>query len=199
MNSILRQNLLVAFRMALVTMILTGLLYPVSVTGAASLLFPAAAGGSLHRDQSGMAVGSGLIGQRFTEPRYLWPRPSAAGSGYDGLASGGSNLGPTSPRLTERAGGEYARLLAGNPAAGGGVPLELITASASGLDPHLTPEGALWQAPRIAGARGVSEERVRALLLELIEKPTLGFMGEARINVLDANLALDKLFGAKPF
>ena len=190
--------LLVAARATLVTLVLTGLLYPLVTTGLARLLFPGAAAGSLVGDGRGRVVGSALIGQPFTNPAYLQPRPSAAASGYDATASGGSNLGPTSAALRQRAQGDVARLEHDNPGAPGPIPVELVTTSGSGLDPHLSPAAALWQAPRIARARGVDVERVRALLGDNIEGRDLGFLGEPRVNVLLVNLALDRQFGAPP-
>ena len=136
--------------------------YPALVTGIAQLLFPSAANGSLVRDVSGAPIGSELIAQRFARAEYFQPRPSAAGSGYDPLNSGGSNLGPTSKKLRDRGAAEVERLRKENPDAPGLIPAELVTASGSGLDPDLSPQGALWQAPRIAKARGVAREIGRA-------------------------------------
>ena len=144
-------------------------------------------------------MGSELIAQAFTEPPYLQPRPSAAGEkGYDAAASSGSNLGPTSRALRERAGKDLERLARENPVARGPVPAELVTASASGLDPHLSPAAALWQAPRIAASRHVSEARVRAVIESAIEGRDLRVLGEPRVNVLLVNLALDRHFGRPP-
>ena len=171
-----------ALRAILWTLLLTGVAYPLLVTGLALLLFPDRARGSLVRDERGQVVGSELIAQEFTAPGYLWPRPSAVK--YDGAGSGGSNLGPTSKALRERLRGDG--------------PLELRTTSASGLDPHLSPEAALWQAGRIAGARGVAVERVRAVIERNVEGRDLGVLGEPRVNVLLTNLALDRLFGKPP-
>jgi potassium-transporting ATPase KdpC subunit len=175
--------------------LLTGLAYPFAATGLAQLLFPNAADGSLVRDESGRIVGSRWIGQAFSKPGYLQPRPSAAGAGYDAAASSGSNYGPTSAKLRERAAADVKRLLAENPEAPQLVPVELATASASGLDPHVSPGAARWQAPRIARARGVELERVLAVLDEHVEGRTLGVLGEPRVNVLAVNLALDRRFG----
>ena len=188
----------IALRTTAVTLVLTGLLYPLAMTGLAQLLFPDHANGSLARDASGRVVGSALIGQPFSRPEYLWPRPSAAGSGYDAAASSGSNLGPTSQKLRDRISADIARLTAANPAALGPVPADLVTASASGLDPHLSPEAALWQAPRIAATRQVAVERVRAVIAEHVEGRTFGLLGEPRVNVLLVNLALDRQFGRVP-
>ena len=185
----------IALRMTLATLVLTGLLYPFAVTGLARVLFPAAAHGTLVRNGNGRVVGSLLIAQPFVRPAYLQPRPSAAGAGYDAAASSGSNLGTTSQKLHDRAAADVERLHAENPDAPGPVPVELVTASASGLDPHLSPAAALWQAPRIARARGVQVERVRAVIESEVEGRTFGVVGEPRVNVLAGNLALDGRFG----
>lgn len=188
--------MLIALRACMVTMLLTGLVYPLAITAAAQVLFPARADGSLVADERGNVVGSALIGQRFSEPGYLQGRPSAAGEdGYDAAASVGSNLGPTSAALQERIAGDVRRLLADNPDAPGPIPAELVTTSGSGLDPHVSPEAAYWQAPRIAAARGVAVERVRAVIGDHVEARDLGVLGEARVNVLSTNLALDRTFG----
>jgi K+-transporting ATPase ATPase C chain len=184
-----------ALRMTIVTLVLTGLVYPFAMTGFAQLFAAGRANGSLVTDESGRVVGSSLIGQAFTKAGYLQPRPSAAGAGYDAASSGGSNLGPTSQELRDRVSREIGRLRAENPDAPEPLPADLVTASASGLDPHVSPGAALWQAPRIAKARGVDEARVRALLESRVEGRTLGFLGEPRVNVLLANLALDRQFG----
>jgi K+-transporting ATPase ATPase C chain len=185
----------IALRVTLVTLLLTGIVYPLSVTGLAQLLFPHAANGSLVTDAKGRVIGSRLIGQPFARPGYLQSRPSAAGAGYDAAASSGSNLGTTSQKLHDRAAAEVERLHAENPDAPGPIPAELVTASASGLDPHLSPEAALWQAPRIAEARGVELERVRAVIESEVEGRTFVVLGEPRVNVLAVNLALDGRFG----
>jgi len=191
--------LVIALRATVVTLVLTGVVYPLAMTGLAQLLFPHQANGSLVADENGQVVGSELIGQPFARPGYLWPRPSAAGAdGWDAAASGGSNLGPTSQKLRDRISGEIARLTAANPDAAGPIPADLVTASASGLDPHLSPAAALWQAPRIAAARGVAPERVQALLEANVEGRTFGVLGEPRVNVLLVNLALDRQFGRMP-
>lgn len=187
--------LLTALRACLVTLALTGVLYPLALTGAAQLLFPHEANGSLVTDERGQVVGSALIGQRFSQPAYFQPRPSAAGEGYDATASSGSNLGPTSRKLRERAVAEAERLRRENAEASGPVPAELVTASASGLDPDLSPEAASWQAARVAKARGVATERVLAVVKAQSEPRTWGVLGEPRVNVLSLNLALDRQFG----
>ena len=184
-----------SLRAAAVTIVLTGVAYPLVVTAIAQVAFARKADGSLVADRDGTIVGSELIGQSFTNPAYLQGRPSAAGQGYDAAASSGSNLGPTSKALRDRVTAAAEKLRAENPAAPGPVPAELVTASASGLDPHLSPESALWQVPRIAAARRVSADRVRAVVLELFEGRDLGLLGEPRVNVLAVNLALDGRFG----
>ena len=191
--------IMIALRATVVTLVLTGLAYPLAMTGAAQLLFPYRANGSLVSDEKGAVVGSELIGQAFTRPEYLWPRPSAAGSdGYDATSSGGSNLGPTSRKLRDRISADIARLTEANPDARGPIPSDLVTASASGLDPHLSPAAALWQVPRVAQARHVAPERVQALIEANIEGRTFGVLGEPRVNVLLVNLALDRQFGRMP-
>jgi len=189
-------GLLVTLRMTLVTLVCTGLLYPLAMTGLCELLFPGKARGSLVTDDKGQVVGSALIGQRFGSPAYFAPRPSAAGErGYDAAASGGSNLGTTSRKLRDRVHAELTRLRKENPDAPGGIPAELLTTSASGLDPHISPAAALWQVPRVARARGLSPERVRSVVLYQIDGRELGFLGEPHVNVLLLNLALDRQFG----
>jgi len=186
----------VALRVTLVTLVLTGVVYPLVGTGLAQVLFPHQANGSLVTDGRGTAVGSELIGQRFEKAAYFQGRPSAAGEkGYDPLASGGSNLSSTAKKLRDRAATEVARLLAENADASGPLPSDLLTASASGLDPHVSPEAALWQVARVAKARKVTPERVRALVESNVEGRDLGFLGEPRVDVLLLNLALDRQFG----
>jgi K+-transporting ATPase ATPase C chain len=192
----MKNQLGIALRYSAVTLVLTGFLYPLAVTGAARLLFPWSAGGRMVRASDGRVVGSALIGQSFVSPKYFHPRPSACG--YDALASGGSNLGPTSGKLMERIKAETERLTQENPDAAEPVPSMLVTASASGLDPHIPPEAALWQVPRVARARGVSEDRVRAIIDDLTEGRGWGFLGEPRINVLLLNKSLDEYFGTTP-
>ncbi|GAC1595952.1 MAG: potassium-transporting ATPase subunit KdpC [Myxococcales bacterium] len=195
----MRKDLLTSIRATLLTLAVLGLAYPLVTTAVAQLLFPAQARGSLLAGEGDRVVGSELIGQAFASPAYLQPRPSAAGEkGYDGAGSSGSNLGPTSRQLRERAEKEQRRLAAENPQAPGPVPVELVTASGSGLDPHLSPAAALWQAPRIAAARHVSRERVLAVLGPAVEGRDLWILGEPRVNVLQLNLALDRHFGQPP-
>jgi K+-transporting ATPase ATPase C chain len=181
----------VAALFTLATTAVCGIAYPLLVTGAAQVMFPSQANGSLV-EWNGHPVGSRLIGQTFSGPGYFWPRPSAAGTGYDAAASGGSNLGPTSGALVTRVAAERDRLTATNPAVA--VPVELVTTSASGLDPHLSPAGADFQVPRIARERGIPESSVRQLVTEMIEPRQFGLLGEPRVNVLLLNLALEERY-----
>ncbi len=193
----MRKELVVALRVTAVTLVLTGLVYPVVATGLAQALFPWRANGSLVKDEGGRVVGSELLGQGFSAPGYFHPRPSAAGKdGWDPTSSGGSNLGATSKKLRDGATEALQKLQAENPDARGPAPVELVTASSSGLDPHLSPAGALWQVPRVAKARHVAEDRVRALVESQVERRDLLVLGEPRVNVLSLNLALDRQFGA---
>jgi potassium-transporting ATPase KdpC subunit len=186
----------IALRATIVTLVLTGLIYPFVMTGLAQVLFPWRANGSLVTDEKGQVVGSELIAQGFSNPAYFQPRPSAAGEkGYDAASSGGSNLGPTSKKLQDRINDDLKHLKAENPQATGPIPAELVTTSASGLDPHLSPESMIWQLPRVAQARGVALERVKAVVDANIEGRTFGVLGEPRVNVLMVNLALDRQFG----
>lgn len=165
---------------------LLGIAYPLAVTGAAQLLFPHQANGSLIRDAGGRVIGSELIGQAFASPAYFAGRPSAAGSGYDAMASSGSNYGPASAALAERVRKDVAAL------GGGAVPADLVTTSASGLDPDISPAAARFQAPRVAAARGLPVARVQALVAAHTDQPLLGILGEPRVNVLALNRALDR-------
>ncbi|RJR33053.1 MAG: potassium-transporting ATPase subunit KdpC [Deltaproteobacteria bacterium] len=186
----------IACRVACFTLLLTGLAYPLLVTGLAQVLFPDKANGSLVKDERGREVGSELIGQRFSHPAYFHSRPSAAGeTGYDALASGGSNYGVASRKLRDRVISDLESLKKQNPEAAAQVPAELLTASASGLDPHLSPAGVRWQLPRVARARNAAPERIEAVVRDYTESRDLGFLGEPRVNVLLLNLALDRQFG----
>src|ERR1039458_5323976 len=185
------KQLLPAVRMTLTLTVLTGLLYPGVVTGLSQLLFPTAANGSLVQ-QNGRIIGSALIGQNFTRPQYFQPRPSAAGNdGYDPTASAGSNFGPTSQKLADRVKASVEKFRKENPEYKGPIPADLLTASGSGLDPHLSPASAAAQAPRVARVRGVSPEQIQQLIAQSTEDRDLGFLGEPRVNVLRLNLALD--------
>jgi K+-transporting ATPase ATPase C chain len=190
------REVIIALRMTVVTLVLTGVAYPLAVTAVAQVLFPRQANGSLVTVE-GRVVGSELIGQAFKNPAYFQGRPSAAGTdGYDAAASSGSNLGPTSAKLRDRVVADLDRLRQENPNAPGPVPVELVTASGSGLDPHISPGAARWQIPRVAAARHMSVADVEAALERRVEPRTAGFLGEPRVNVLLLNLDLDQRSGA---
>jgi K+-transporting ATPase ATPase C chain len=190
----MKSEILVALRMTAVTLVLTGVFYPLAITGVAQVAFPRQANGSLVT-VDGRVVGSELIAQGFSRPAYFQPRPSAAGAkGYDAAASSGSNLGPTSRKLRDGVARDGARLRAENPQAPAEVPIELVTTSASGLDPHLSPAAARWQVARVAAARGVPLGEVQSLLEARVEPRTLGLFGERRVNVLLLNIDLDRRF-----
>ena len=172
--------------------LITGIAYPLAMTGIAQLVFPYQANGSLLRDKDGKVIGSELIGQNFTSPAYFWGRPSAAGTfPNNGMASGGSNLGPTNPALKQAAEDRAKALQEADPDNKGAIPIDLLTASASGLDPHISPAAAEYQAGRVARARGLTVAQVRALVRVNSEAPQWGLFGEPRVNVLKLNLALD--------
>ena len=174
----------------IVTTVLLGLGYPLFVTGIAAVIFPHQAAGSLIL-KDGQVIGSELIAQSFTSDKYFHPRPSAAGNGYDATASGGSNLAQSNKALVTRIQGSIDQLSKENP--GKPVPIDLVTTSASGLDPDITPDAAFFQVPRVAKARGIDEDRVRQLIEQHITSRQLGVLGEPRVNVLELNLAMDGL------
>ena len=189
----MKKNLITAVLMTVATTILLGLVYPLLVTGMAQVIFPKQANGQLIQ-QDGKTVGSRIIGQGFSGPAYFHSRPSAAGTGYDAANSAGSNFGPTNQKLIDRVKGDVASARADNP--GQSVPIDLVTTSASGFDPHITPAAAEFQLPRIARGRGTTIEQVRAVLAKHTEPRQLGVLGEARVNVLELDLELDKRFPA---
>jgi K+-transporting ATPase ATPase C chain len=184
----MKKHFITSILMTVVTTILLGLVYPFVVTGLAQLIFPRQANGSLLT-VNGRIVGSQIIGQAFSSPGYFRSRPSAAGNGYDAGNSSGSNLGPTNKMLIDRMTGDIQKAQAENPSAP--VPMDLVTTSGSGLDPHISPEAAAFQVPRIARERGMSEADVSALVANHTEARQFGFLGEARVNVLELNLDLD--------
>ena len=188
MNADLRSALRPAIVMLILFSVLTGLAYPALLTGIGQLLFPRQANGSLVSD-GGHIVGSELIGQVFAAPKYFHGRPSAAGKGYDGTSSGGSNYGPTSKALVDRVRGDVKSARADG--LSGDVPGDMVTASASGLDPHISPAAALAQVARVAKVRGLDETKLRAIVDAAVEMPLAGILGEPRINVLALNRALD--------
>jgi len=187
----MKKNLITAILMTLVTTVLLGLVYPLVVTGLAQVIFPAKANGQLIA-RNGQVIGSEIIGQPFSSPGYFRSRPSAAGAaGYDAGASSGSNLGPTSKKLIDRVKADVEKLQAENP--GKPIPVDLVTTSASGLDPHISPAAAEFQVPRVARERGMSEDEVRRVIADFTEGRQLGLLGEPRVNVLLLNLKLDEI------
>ena len=184
----MKKNLITAFLMTIATTVLLGIIYPLVVTGLAQVLFHDKANGQLI-ERNGQIVGSRIIGQGFVGPAYFHPRPSAAGNGYDAANSNGSQLGPTNQKLIDRVKQDVATLQAENP--GKPVPIDLVTTSASGLDPHISPAAANFQVPRVARERGMTEDQVCQLIVKHTEGRQLGFLGEPRVNVLELNLDLD--------
>jgi len=186
------EQILPGLRIKIFMTILLGVIYPLAITGICQVFFPHQANGSLIT-AGGKVIGSELIGQTFTKPEYFQPRPSAAGNdGYDPTASGGSNYGPTNQKLIDRVKASVEKFRKDNPDYQGPIPADLVTASASGLDPHISPASAEVQAPRVAKARGVAVERVNQLMAQFTERPDLGVLGEPRVNVLMLNLELDR-------
>src|SRR6266566_337103 len=187
----MKKNLITAVLMTIATTILLGIVCPLVVTGIAQLIFPKKANGQVIQ-KGGKTVGSTIIGQGFSGPGYFHSRPSAAGNGYDAANSGGSNFGPTNQKLIDRVKGDVASAEAENP--GTPVPIDLVTTSASGFDPHITTAAAEYQLPRIAKERGTTVDQLRALLAKHTEGRQLGILGEPRVNVLELNLELDERF-----
>jgi K+-transporting ATPase ATPase C chain len=184
----MNKNLFTSVLFTLVTTVMFGLIYPLAVTGLAQVFFPDHANGQLI-EKNGKLVGSRIIGQTFSGPGYFHSRPSAAGTGYDPTSSGGSNLAPTNKNLLERTKGDVQKLQAENPNVP--IPVDLVTASGSGLDPDISPAAAEFQIPRVAHSRGITEDAVRALVQKHRKERDLGFLGEPRVNVLELNLDLD--------
>jgi potassium-transporting ATPase KdpC subunit len=190
----MKKNFLIAIWYTLVTTVIFGLIYPLVVTGLAQVLFPGKANGQLI-EESGKVVGSRIIGQAFTGPGYFHPRPSAAGTGYDSTASGGSNYATTNKALIDRVNGDVQKLHAENPSAA--IPADLVTSSGSGLDPEISPASAEFQIPRVARERQISEAELRSIVARHTEAQQFGFLGEPRVNVLELNLDLDALSSSK--
>jgi potassium-transporting ATPase KdpC subunit len=186
----MKKNLLIALWFTLVTTVMFGVLYPLIVTGFAQLFFPAKANGQLIQ-KNGKLVGSRIIGQSFSGPGYFHSRPSNAGTGYDPTASGGSNLGPTNKNLLERVRGDVEKVRAENP--GASIPVDLVTASGSGLDPEISPAAAEFQIAHVTRERGMKEEEVRTLVRKHTKGRDWGFLGEPRVNILELNLDLDSV------
>jgi K+-transporting ATPase ATPase C chain len=187
------KNLVTAILMTIVTTVLLGLIYPLAVTGLAQVIFPSQANGSLIRSTDGTVIGSSLIGQPFSSPGYFRSRPSAAGAnGYDAGASSGSNLGPTNKKLIDRVKADVEKAQAENP--GKPVPIDLVTTSGSGLDPHISPAAAEFQVPRVARERGITEEELRQVISRHTAGRQFGFLGETTVNVLELNLELNQLY-----
>jgi K+-transporting ATPase ATPase C chain len=190
----MKKNLITAILMTVATTVLLGIIYPLVVTGLAQLIFPEKANGQLIQ-KNGKTIGSSLIAQGFSSPGYFHPRPSFAGTGYDPMNTNGSQLGPTNQKLIDRVKGDVANAKAENPDTP--VPIDYVTGSASGLDPHITPSAAEFQLFRVAKERGVTEDQLRSLVQKHTEGRQFGFLGEPRVNVLELNLELDEQFPAK--
>ncbi|HTC94225.1 MAG TPA: potassium-transporting ATPase subunit KdpC [Terriglobales bacterium] len=190
----MKKNLVIAILYTVVTTVAFGIVYPLIVTVLAQAPMKDKANGQLIT-KNGVVVGSRIIGQTFTGASYFHSRPSAAGNGYDATNSGGTNYGPTNQKLVDRVKGDVATLQAENP--GKAVPIDLVTTSASGLDPHITPAAAEFQLPRVAKTRGIAEDQLRTLIQQHTEDRQFGFFGEPRINVLELNLALDEKYPLK--
>ena len=187
----MKKNLITAILMTVATTILLGIIYPLVVTGLAQMLFAKQANGQLIQ-KDGKIVGSSILAQGFSSPGYFHPRPSFAGNGYDPTNTNGSQLGPTNQKLIDRVKGDVANAHAENPNTP--IPIDLVTGSGSGLDPHITPASAEFQLPRVAKERGITPEELRAIVARHTEGRQLGFLGEARVNVLELNLELDQYF-----
>ena len=190
----MKKNLITAILMTVATTILLGIIYPLVVTGLAQLIFPKQANGQLIQ-RDGKTIGSSILAQGFSSPVYFHPRPSFAGNGYDPTNTNGSQLGPTNQKLIDRVKGDVSTAHAENP--NEPVPIDLVTGSASGLDPHITPAAADFQLPRVAKERGTTVDQLRALVQKHTEDRQFGFLGEPRVNVLELNLELDERFPTK--
>jgi potassium-transporting ATPase KdpC subunit len=187
----MKKNLITAISMTIATTILLGIVYPLVITGLAQLIFPKQANGQLIQ-KHGKTIGSSILGQSFSSPAYFHPRPSFAGEGYDATNSNGSQLGPTNQKLMDRVKADVSKVQGENP--GTPVPIDMVTGSASGLDPHISPAAAEFQLPIVAKERGITLDQLRALLAKHTENRQFGFLGEPRVNVLELNLELDERF-----
>ena len=187
----MKKNLITAISMTIATTILLGIVYPLVITGLAQLIFPKQANGQLIQ-KHGKTIGSSILGQSFSSPAYFHPRPSFAGEGYDATNSNGSQLGPTNQKLMDRVKADVSKVQGENP--GTPVPIDVVTGSASGLDPHISPAAAEFQLPIVAKERGITLDQLRALLAKHTENRQFGFLGEPRVNVLELNLELDERF-----